>query len=83
MQRFITDLEDATQNLPGAIDINSPLNAIEGFDSLGLVSLITLLDERYGVELQLEDLQTCRNVRELFELLRGRGAYPDLPVAPA
>ena len=75
MQRFVTDLEDATQNLPGAIDIDSPLKAVEGWDSLGVVSLMTLLLERYEVELQVEDLQACTTVRDLFELLRGRGAY--------
>lgn len=77
MQRFVTDLEDATQNLPGAIGVDLPLTSVEGWDSLGVVALITLLQERYEVELHLEDLQACTTVRDLFELLRERGAYAD------
>lgn len=77
MQRFVTDLEDATQNLPGTINIDAPLAAVEGWDSMGVVALITLLHERHEVELHIEDLQACATVRDLFELLRARGAYPD------
>lgn len=69
MQGLITDLEDATQSLPGKILPETVLKRIEGWDSLALVSFIAAVDDRYGVELSVEDLSECDTVADLHAML--------------
>jgi acyl carrier protein len=73
MQGLITAIEDATQSLPGKIRADSALQAMEGWDSLGMVSFISLVAERHGVELAVEDLQECATVTDLLAMLQRKG----------
>ena len=74
MQELIIGIEDATQSLPGLVKPDTVLRAMEGWDSLGVVSFISLLAERHGVEVAVEDLQECPTVKDLFDMLVRKGA---------
>jgi acyl carrier protein len=75
MQGLITDLEDATQSMPGAIKADTVLRSLEGWDSLAFVSFISAVDERYGVMLAAEDLMACHTVADLHHLLISRAGH--------
>jgi acyl carrier protein len=69
MQNLIMELEDAIQALPGKIKPDTPLNTLDGWDSMGLVAFISAVSERYGVELMVEDLRSSATLADLHELL--------------
>ncbi len=73
MQGLITAIEDATQSLPGKVRPDMALQGMEGWDSLGMVSFISLVAERHGVELAVEDLQECATVTDLLDMLQRKG----------
>lgn len=70
MRQIITDLEDATQTLPGRLGPHTELYSLEGWDSLGMVAFINLIGERLGVELSVDDLNECGTVEELHTLVQ-------------
>lgn len=73
MDRLITDIEDATQSLPGLFGPDAVLETVEGWDSLGMALFIGIVAERTGVELAIEDLQECTTVRDLQAMLERKG----------
>ncbi len=72
MQGLITDLEDATQSMPGAIKPDTVLRSLEGWDSLAFVSFSTAVGVRFGVTLSSDDLLHCETVGDLHALLMGK-----------
>lgn len=50
-------LEEATLSDPGTVQPAAELAELEGWDSMGMVMFITLVTERYGVELTVHDLR--------------------------
>jgi acyl carrier protein len=47
---------------------------IPGWDSLGTLSLIAALDERFDIHLSEEDIEGMQSVADLLEILRRHGA---------
>jgi acyl carrier protein len=72
MQGLIIDLEDAIQSLPGRVTPDTVLKSLEGWDSLAFVSLISAVQDRYGVDLSAEDLLSCETVADLHTMLMGK-----------
>jgi acyl carrier protein len=79
MQEMITDLEDATQSLPGLIKPETVLGTMAGWDSLGVVAFITAVAERYQVELAADALKACATVADLHALILQLQAQPVAP----
>ncbi len=69
MQGRITDLEDATQSIPGSIHPHTVLKTLDGWDSLAFVSFSTAVGARFGVTLSSDDLLACEVVADLHGLL--------------
>ena len=58
--RTVTELlEEATMSDPGTIAPDASLPDVEGWDSMGMVMFISLVTERYGVELSAHDIREC------------------------
>ncbi len=72
MQGLITDLEDATQSLPGRIRADTVLKTLDGWDSLAFVSFTAAVQDRFGVEVSADDLLACHTVGDLHALLADR-----------
>jgi acyl carrier protein len=47
----------------------TPFRTLDGWDSLALISLISLIDERFGVVLGPTEINQCDSVQELIELI--------------
>lgn len=58
-------LEEATMSDPGAIRPNASLLDHEGWDSMGMVMFISLVKERFGIELSAHDLRESTTAESL------------------
>jgi acyl carrier protein len=52
-------------------------NEIPGWDSLGTLSLIAGLDERFDIHLSEQDIEGMKSVTDLLEILRRHSALED------
>ena len=52
-------------------------DAIAGWDSMGALSLMAELDERFNIELSAEASRAMARVADVIELLRRHGALVD------
>jgi acyl carrier protein len=53
----------------GSITSNTIFREIDEWSSLLALSLIALMDEVYSIKLSGEDIQKCRTVEDLFNLV--------------
>lgn len=60
-------LEEATMSDEGAIAPEASLPDMEGWDSMGMVMFISLVTEKYGVELSAHDIRECTTAEALAE----------------
>lgn len=70
-------ISEVFEESPGRITATTPRNDIPGWDSLGTLSLIAGLDERFDIQLSEQDIEGMQNVNDLFEILRRHGALAD------
>jgi acyl carrier protein len=62
---------------PGRIAATTLRNEIPGWDSLGTLSLIAGLDERFDIHLSEQDIEGMKSVTDLLEILRRHSALED------
>jgi acyl carrier protein len=75
------DTQDALQwiaevfeDSPDRISAATLRKEIPGWDSLGTLSLIAGLDERFDIQLSEQDIEAMQGVADLLEILRRHGA---------
>jgi acyl carrier protein len=56
---------------------STPREAIAGWDSMGALSLMAELDERFNIELTADGSRALLQVADVIELLRRHGALAD------
>lgn len=52
-------------------------DAVPGWDSMGALTLMAELDERFGIELSADDSKQMTRIDDVIQLLRKRGALAD------
>lgn len=62
-------IEEATQALPGTVSPKTELGTLDGWDSMGLVIFIELVQSKAGVELSVHDLRACGKPDEVLSLI--------------
>jgi acyl carrier protein len=62
------------EDAPGRITTETLRSDIPGWDSLGTLTLIAGLDERFGIQLSEQDIEGMQKVDDIFEILRRNGA---------
>ena len=67
-------IAEVFEESPGRITATTLRKEIPGWDSLGTLSLIAALDERFDIHLSEQDIETIQGVADLFEILRRTGA---------
>lgn len=67
-QEFIEKLKD-TLETDMNVTIDTQLNSIEGFDSIGTLGIIVLIDESFGIQISGIQFKTITTVRSLQELI--------------
>ena len=73
-QEAMAWISEVFEEAPGRISASTPRSEIPGWDSLGTLSLIAALDERFDIHLSEQDIEVLQSVNDIFELLRRRGA---------
>ena len=67
-------IAEVFEESPGRITATTLRKEIPGWDSLGTLSLIAALDERFDIHLSEQDIEAIQGVADLFEILRRTGA---------
>ncbi len=67
-------LEEATLAEPGTLEPTVPLLSMVGWDSMGMVMFIGLVQERHGLELSVADLRDCETPADFHEQITARTA---------
>ncbi len=65
------------EEAPGRIEASTPRDVIPGWDSLGTLSLIAGLDERFDIHLSEQEIEGLQGVGDVFAILRRHGALED------
>jgi len=63
-------VEDATQSMPGRVVAGTELATLDGWDSMGLVVFIGLIQDRAQLELLVHELRACATPVDVHELIR-------------
>jgi len=67
LNKFLELLEE-TLDHEGTIDINDNVSDIEMWDSLGILSIVSMLDG-LGVSVELEKFETIDTIKEFVDLV--------------
>ncbi len=65
---FLARVEEALRAAPGSIHEDDEIEKLDGWDSIGALSIIALIDEHYGMTLEASELASCRTVADLIAL---------------
>ena len=66
-REFLSLLEDLFEVERDAIDLDTPLQDIPGWDSLTFVGLIARIDDEFGVTLGPQSVLRCRTIADLLD----------------
>jgi acyl carrier protein len=68
VNEFIEKFKEAL-DIEGEFDINVELEEFEEWDSMGYISVMSMLDEEYGKEVNANQLKDCKTLADLYELV--------------
>jgi acyl carrier protein len=68
VNEFIEKFKEAL-DIKGEFDINVELEEFEEWDSMGYISVMSMLDEEYGEEVNADQLKACKTLADLYELV--------------
>ena len=64
-------IEEALELESGSVCVNDDTSTIETWDSLYLLSILSLLEERFGSKIAvIEDLSSVKSVKEIIEIFK-------------
>lgn len=69
---FVRRLADALNEDAAAVQENTRLADLEGWDSVGQLSVIALVDECFNRRLNVDALRKCESVCDLLHLINGQ-----------
>jgi len=73
----LTWIAEVFEEPPGQITIETKREQILGWDSLGTLSLIAGLDERFDIHLSEKDIDGMQRVSDILDILRRNGKLED------
>ena len=56
-------------DIEGEFDINVELEEFAEWDSMGYISIMSMLDEEYEKEVNADQLKVCKTLADLYELI--------------
>jgi len=72
MDAFINHLREALNNPDLTIRAEDSLRDLPNWDSLAILTVLSMVDEEYGVTLSGAELQNCERVADLYTLVEQR-----------
>ncbi len=67
--QVVAMIEEATQAIPGSVATDCRLGDLSGWDSMGLVIFIELVQNETGAQLAVHELRACASPAELVTLI--------------
>ena len=71
-EEFIQAVAEVLNADASALKLETPLDSIEGYDSLGKISMIALVDERFNITLSPSKLRSFKTIADIFALGNGK-----------
>jgi len=68
VNEFIEKFKEAL-DIKDEFDINEELEEFKEWDSMGYISIMSMLDEEYGKEVNADQLKACKTLADLYELV--------------
>jgi acyl carrier protein len=68
-KQLLAQLEEALREPPGSIEETDQLKDFAGWDSIGALSVIALVDENYGIALEVDKMWACKTVADLIAIV--------------
>jgi acyl carrier protein len=68
---FISELDDDSIE---TLDADVEFRGLEAWDSLSALSIMAMLDDKYGVTLTAEEMRSANTLEELFALVETKKA---------
>jgi acyl carrier protein len=62
---FFSEFENISLQPPGSIHGQEPLDSVKGWDSLAVVGLMSMVDEKLGIQLDPSRIMASRRVIDL------------------
>ena len=73
ISEFIQKIENEIEELkPGTLKPDTEFTTLEEWSSMHVLILIALIDSDYNVTITGEDLQKCKSVNDLFQIVKER-----------
>jgi acyl carrier protein len=66
---FLLLLDELLELEPGTVKGSESLDSFAGWNSLGIISFMALVDEHFSVSLQPKQIAGCATIDDLVELL--------------
>ena len=67
---FMRSFEDLKELPSESLDDNTEFRNLPKWDSLKMVELLAMLDEDFGVNVEVSKLQVCKTVSDVFSLMK-------------
>ena len=64
---FIKKLLDALESEDTNVDETTPLKQIKGYDSLGVLSIIAMVDKHFGVKIAGKEVVSLNTIQDLID----------------
>lgn len=69
IHEFVRELEAAVPDMvPGSLQAETRFRELPVWDSLASLTLLSVVDARFGFQMSGEQLRSCATVRDVFEL---------------
>jgi acyl carrier protein len=69
---FLRLLDEIVEAAPGTIQETDPLSEVDGWDSMAVMGLIAVVDEKFGITLVPEKIAASKTVKDILALLNGQ-----------
>jgi acyl carrier protein len=76
-EEAVTWIAEVFEEAAGRISPQTLRKEIPGWDSLGTLSLIAGLDEKFDIQLSEKEIGSLESVNDIVDLLRRNGAVED------
>lgn len=76
-QEAVAWIAEVFEEVAGRIDVGTLRDEIPGWDSLGTLSLIAGLDEKFDIQLSEKEIGNLTRVSDIIDILRRNGAMSD------
>jgi acyl carrier protein len=70
--QFLQEIDAILEAPPGTTTVGDTLASLQGWDSMAIISFISMTDEKLGCSLNIDQLISCKTVADLAGLCDGK-----------